>query len=148
MVWVYISYTCCVTVPIEECAEDNSLNFAWFGTNSYVGIPGQNIPCHFLTPIDKTSHKNLQPLDQTSHAVFVTPDKMSHAISTTADKTSHAISAALDKTTGGHQQNYREIALTLICSFVTSGTFRGSGIVRNAIPCRYDLPFQTGQMRC
>ena len=31
--------------------------------------------------------------------------------------------------TGGHQRNYREIALTLICSFATSGTFCGSGIV-------------------
>ena len=30
--------------------------------------------------------------------------------------------------TGGHQRNYREIPLTLICSFVTSGTFGGSGI--------------------
>ena len=31
--------------------------------------------------------------------------------------------------TGGHQRNYREIASTQICSFVTSGTFRVSGIV-------------------
>ena len=31
--------------------------------------------------------------------------------------------------TGGHQRNYREIASTYVCSFVTSGTFRGSGNV-------------------
>ena len=32
-------------------------------------------------------------------------------------------------TTGGHQRNYREIASTWICSFVTSWTFCVSGIV-------------------
>ena len=73
-------------------------NLDHYNRGARQNIPGQNIPCHFLTPRtkhptrfatpDKTSHAVFVALDITSHAVFVIPDIKSHAIFATPDKTS------------------------------------------------------------